>query len=99
MPKSKHGKGKHYRQIKKANIQRAPEAATFAPPPGTAPLAAAPVPAAPAVAAAPKAARAPANPAAVKVMQTPYVTGELSRIGIYVGVILGIFIVLYFVLR
>lgn len=96
MPKSKRGKGKYYRQVKKTPTQQPPgtveatsAAAATLPKPAAAPKPAAPIPSAPA------AAKATTASAALKTGQYAYFTGDLARIGVVTGIVAVILIILF----
>lgn len=90
--KSKHGKGKRYQPIKKANnIQRHDTVAATAPAAVIAPKAAAPVQTK-------KAGKTAGATASAMTNQYAYIPGDLRHIGILTGIIVVILIVLYFIL-
>jgi len=100
MPKSRHGKGKHYRYSKKSKSLRR-QAAGTAPAAPASPVATASV----SPAAKPVTAAAAPQPKVTKVQARtaenpyPFITSELKRIGILTGIILVILVILSLVLK
>jgi hypothetical protein len=90
--KSKHGKGKHQYRGKKGRAKY--RHATMAPNQPVVADTAAPA----ATTGIPPSASMPTSPKSLRVVQYPYITGELRRIGILAGIILVILIVLALVL-
>ncbi|HJX13444.1 MAG TPA: hypothetical protein VJ377_07960 [Dehalococcoidales bacterium] len=89
--KSKHGRGKQPHQSKKSRAMRRQEV--------TSPRPVAEAGAPPTVAAAaPLPPPKPAAPAKVKVIEYPYITAELRRIGILAGIIIVILVILSLVI-
>jgi hypothetical protein len=89
--KSRHARGKHPHHSKKSKIKKR-QAMSFPQP------VAAEAPKQPAAVEKSSPAAVTAPPAKVKIMQYPYITGELRRIGILAGIILVILIVLALVI-
>jgi hypothetical protein len=91
MPKSKHGKGKRFQQVKRNQpAQQRPVAG-----PQAQPISTTPKPVAPAVSPAPA---KPVSGTVTLTSQSSYIIGELQRIGILTGIIVVILIILAFTL-